>query len=159
MPVGLSSSLTVRVLLFASYADRLGLDSIALTLPAPATVGTVLERLRALPGGDLLPPRPLCARNLAHVVDCPQVADASHHLHAERDRSPLVLQASTQAAKLLHDRGDGVPPLASEEESRMDDHRLGTAREVANCVLFLAGDESTFITGSALVVDGGSTAR
>jgi NAD(P)-dependent dehydrogenase (short-subunit alcohol dehydrogenase family) len=37
--------------------------------------------------------------------------------------------------------------------------RLGTAREVANCVLFLAGDESTFITGSALIVDGGSTAR
>ena len=67
MPVGLSSSLTVRVLLFASYADRLGLDTIALTLPAPATVGTVLERLRALPGGDQLPPRPLCARNLAHV--------------------------------------------------------------------------------------------
>ncbi len=72
MPVELSSSLTVRVLLFASYADRLGLDSIALTLPAPATVGTVLERLRALPGGDLLPPRPLCARNLAHVgLDAP----------------------------------------------------------------------------------------
>jgi molybdopterin converting factor small subunit len=72
MPVGLPSSLTVRVLLFASYADRLGLESIALTLPAPATVGAVLERLRSLPGGDQLPPRPLCARNLAHVgLDAP----------------------------------------------------------------------------------------
>jgi molybdopterin converting factor small subunit len=67
MQSGLPSSLTVRVLLFASYADRLGLDSVALTLPAPATVGAVLERLRTLPGGDQLPPRPLCARNLAHV--------------------------------------------------------------------------------------------
>ena len=67
MPAELSSSLTVQVLLFASYADRLGLESIAVTLPAPASVGAVLERLRALPGGDQLPPRPLCARNLAHV--------------------------------------------------------------------------------------------
>jgi molybdopterin converting factor small subunit len=31
------------------------------------TVGAVLERIRALPGGDQLPARPLCALNLAHV--------------------------------------------------------------------------------------------
>lgn len=37
--------------------------------------------------------------------------------------------------------------------------RMGTPREVADAVLFLASDESTFVTGSALLVDGGTTAR
>jgi molybdopterin synthase sulfur carrier subunit len=59
--------LTVRVLLFASYADTLGFDSVELSLEAPATVGDVLDRLRALPGGNRLPPKPLCALNLTHV--------------------------------------------------------------------------------------------
>jgi len=38
-------------------------------------------------------------------------------------------------------------------------NRLGTAREVANCVLFLASEEASFVTGAALMVDGGMTAK
>jgi molybdopterin converting factor small subunit len=67
--------LTVRVLLFASYAETLGAEALQLTLPSPATVGGVLERLRAFPGGGLLPPKPLCARNLAHATWDEPVAD------------------------------------------------------------------------------------
>jgi molybdopterin converting factor small subunit len=68
MPASVTPSLTVRVLLFASYAEALGFETAELTVPSPATLGTVMEQLRALPGGDRLPPKPLCARNLAHAT-------------------------------------------------------------------------------------------
>ncbi|MEX2465704.1 MAG: glucose 1-dehydrogenase [Gemmatimonadota bacterium] len=37
--------------------------------------------------------------------------------------------------------------------------RLGRPEEVAQCILFLASEESSFVTGAELVVDGGYTAR
>ena len=37
--------------------------------------------------------------------------------------------------------------------------RLGKADEVAQAALYLASDESGFVTGVALTVDGGYTAR
>jgi molybdopterin converting factor small subunit len=59
--------LTVRVLLFASYAEALGRDSIELTFRGAATIQDAIARLKELPGGELLPPRPLCAINLSQA--------------------------------------------------------------------------------------------
>jgi molybdopterin converting factor small subunit len=59
--------MTVTALLFASYADALGRHSVDLALPAGATVRDALAHLRALPGGDSLPPSPLVAVNLRYV--------------------------------------------------------------------------------------------
>jgi NAD(P)-dependent dehydrogenase (short-subunit alcohol dehydrogenase family) len=37
--------------------------------------------------------------------------------------------------------------------------RMGTTEDIAYGVLYLASDESSFVTGSELVIDGGSTAQ
>jgi molybdopterin converting factor small subunit len=68
MPTAAPATLTVHVLLFASYAETLGVERTDLTLMAPASVRTVVEHLRRLPGGGRLPAKPLCARNLAHAT-------------------------------------------------------------------------------------------
>jgi molybdopterin converting factor small subunit len=61
-------TVSVRVLLFASFAETLGLDELELSLESPATVADALRRIQTLPGGERLPHRPLCAVNLTQVT-------------------------------------------------------------------------------------------
>ena len=67
MPADVNAPAAVRVLLFASYAEKVGREELEVTVVPGSTVGAVLAQVRALPGGDALPSRPLCALNLAHV--------------------------------------------------------------------------------------------
>ena len=55
--------MTVTVLLFASYAEKLGASSIPLEVAHGATVGDVLTSLQQLPGASRLPTEPLVAVN------------------------------------------------------------------------------------------------
>jgi molybdopterin converting factor small subunit len=75
MPSATTQVVNVRVLLFASYADRLGLASVRIALPTLATVADALAHVRSLPGGEQIPPRPLCAVNLAHATLDARLAD------------------------------------------------------------------------------------
>jgi molybdopterin converting factor small subunit len=61
-------TVSVRVLLFASFAETLGFEELELSLESPATVGDALRRIQTLPGGERLPQRPLCAVNLTQVT-------------------------------------------------------------------------------------------
>jgi molybdopterin converting factor small subunit len=54
----------IRVQLFARYADLLGTAQVDLPADGPTTVGDVLARLRALPGGSEIGAGALVAVNL-----------------------------------------------------------------------------------------------
>ena len=52
-----------------------------------------------------------------------------------------------------------TPEGRAESEARVPLRRIGTVMDVAYGALFLASDESSYMTGAELVIDGGVTAR
>lgn len=60
--------MTVRVLLFASYADAVGRNELTLELDEGSVVADVVSKVRQLAGGRALPPSPLLAVNAAYAV-------------------------------------------------------------------------------------------
>ena len=81
---------------------------------------------------------------------------------AEGIRINAVCPGDTFVERWLEDGYYRSSGKVSEAEARQTDLPLGRvaeALEIAKAVLFLASDESSFVTGTALVVDGGNTAR
>lgn len=74
-----------------------------------------------------------------------------------KDFSPFGIRVNAVAPSLTDtDMGNNRKP---EELERLVAHtalkRMATPEEVASCILFLAGDDSSFVTGEVLTVDGG----
>ncbi len=64
--------------------------------------------------------------------------------------------------EFLHEWFDATGDAAGTQQWLVDRHplgRLGTAEEQAKAALFLASDDASFVTGHALLVDGGYTAQ
>jgi|DewCreStandDraft_5_1066085.scaffolds.fasta_scaffold00263_45 NAD(P)-dependent dehydrogenase (short-subunit alcohol dehydrogenase family) len=85
-------------------------------------------------------------RNIRVNAVCPGPIETAILAHGEAERVALGLPPlQTEAAQ----RRERVPPMG----------RSGRPEEVAQCILFLASDEASFVTGHCLVVDGGLTAQ
>ena len=95
-----------------------------------ASKGAVLQLTRAI-ALDTAP------RNIRANCVCPGVID-----------TPMAQEFVHQA--------DDSEALQHEYEALSPLKRLGTPREIANCILFLASDEASFVTGTTLVADGGT---
>ena len=59
----------------------------------------------------------------------------------------------------LFEAAEDPAALRRELAARQAVNRLGTPQEIAGAMLYLACDESSFVTGTMLTVDGGMTAR
>jgi len=81
---------------------------------------------------------------------------------AEGIRINAVCPGDTFVERWLKEGFYRLSGEVSEEEARKTDlpiGRVAEAIEIAKAVLFLASADSSFVTGTALVVDGGNTAR
>ena len=76
------------------------------------------------------------------------------------DYGPDIRVCAVLPGAILTPSWDGTPEEKRRRYAQMvPAKRLGTGEDVANAVLFLASDEASFVTGTALTVDGGMLAR
>ena len=68
---------------------------------------------------------------------------------------PGFMATNMNDPKLIAERGRDINALTDAIPLK----RMGTAEDIANCALFLASDESVYVTGSEYTVDAGLTAK
>jgi len=72
---------------------------------------------------------------------------------------PGLMHTPLVADRIADQYGDGDPAaMIAKRDAMCPTGKMGTAWDVAHAALFLASDESTYVTGSEITVDGGFTA-
>lgn len=74
-------------------------------------------------------------------------------------RINAICPATTDTEMLTHAKENHADLLARHVESNIPMQRIGRSEEQANAILWLCSPESSFVTGHALAVDGGTLAR
>jgi NAD(P)-dependent dehydrogenase (short-subunit alcohol dehydrogenase family) len=74
-------------------------------------------------------------------------------------RVNCICPGATDTSMLWREEKGDREAIEADLVSRMPMGRVGRADEVARAALYLASDDSSFVTGHALVVDGGWTVR
>ena len=98
-----------------------------------ASKGAVLQLTRAIA-------LDMAHRNIRANCVCPGVID-------------------THMAQVFIERAEDPATLRQEYDDLSPLGRMGRPREIADCIVFLASDEASFVTGTALVADGGTIIR
>ena len=95
-------------------------------------------------GGVRLLTKTVAVENAGHQIRC-------NSIHPGTMYTPMV--------KALFDAaGDAAPAIKAQIESQTPIGRMGEASDIGDMVLFLASDDSKYITGAEMVVDGGMIA-
>ncbi len=93
----------------------------------------------------------------AGVINLTRSAAIENARHGIRVNCVCPGTIDTRAPELLG--GPRADEVRREQAAANPIARMGQAEEVASAILFLASDEASFITGAAIVVDGGLTAH
>jgi NAD(P)-dependent dehydrogenase (short-subunit alcohol dehydrogenase family) len=94
---------------------------------------------------------------LVHMTRCMALDLAPHRIRVNCVCPGTIRTAATD--RHLVQAGISEAEFLAEQASLHLLGRVGTPREVAHAILFLASDEASFITATPLLVDGGYLAR
>jgi NAD(P)-dependent dehydrogenase (short-subunit alcohol dehydrogenase family) len=110
--------------------------------------GSINARL-GMPGTSAYAASKAALRSLART--------AASELAARNIRVNVLSPGPTDTGIIEKYYGDRAPAIKAQMAERIVMKRLGTNEEIARAALFLAGSDSSFMTGEEIVVDGGMT--